>query len=150
VNSLPGEYFVTICKYGRECILGEIRNGEMILNSLGKIVREEWLRTPSVRLEIELDEYIIMPNHLHGIIIIKEIPAKRMVNLVGTHGRASLQRKRRSLGAIIAGFKSAATKRINEKRKMPRMPVWQPRFYDRIIRNGKELNNIRDYIHPVR
>jgi putative transposase len=92
------------------------------------------------------DEFVIMPNHFHGVIIIKDEPKLQKENMVGTHSRASLRRHPRTLGAIIAGFKSAATKRINEERKMPRAPVWQSRFYDRIIRNDKELNNIRDYI----
>jgi putative transposase len=145
--SLPGEYFVTICTHQRECLFGEIIKEKMIFNSFGLIVQEEWLKTPSIRPEIELDEFIIMPNHLHGIIIVKEEPKSKKENMVGTHGRASLRRHPRTLGAIIAGFKSAATKWINEERKMRRTLVWQPRFYDRIIRNDKELNNIRDYIN---
>jgi REP element-mobilizing transposase RayT len=155
----PAEYFITICTYERGCLFGEITRERMHLNPLGLIVQEEWLKTQIIRPEIELDEFIIMPNHLHGIIIIKETH-------VGTHGRASLrgittpdasmlrinpqaaflQRQPRSLGAIIAGFKSSATKRINVERKMPYAPVWQPRFYEHIIRNDKDLNNVREYI----
>ena len=147
-----GEYFVTMCTYQRECLFGEIVNDEMILNPLGLIVQEEWLRTQVIRFEIELDEFVIMPNHLHGIIIVKDDPQI----MVGTHGRASLRgiyrqdaslrRQPRSLGSIIAGFKSAATKRINEERNMPRSPVWQSRFYEHVIRNEKDLNNVREYI----
>ena len=160
--SQPGEYFVTICTYQRDCLFGEIIKGEMHLNPLGFIVQEEWLKTQIIRPEIELDEFVIMPNHLHGIIIIKD----ESQNMGGTHGRASLQgeptpdasmqrinpahsslrRQPRSLGSIIAGFKSAATKRINVERKIPYAPVWQSRFYEHIIRNDKGLNNIRDYI----
>ena len=142
--SQPGEYFVTICTYDHECTLGEIASEQMRLNEIGKIVREEWLRTPNIRTGIELDVYVIMPNHIHGIIVSKaELPIPN----VGTHSCASLQRKPRSLGSIIAGFKSVATKRINEMRHTPSFPVWQKRYYDRIIRNDKELNNIKDYIH---
>lgn len=118
----------------------------MILNSFGSIVREEWLKTAIIRPELELDEFVIMPNHLHGIIIINDKLKSPAKFNVGTHGRASLQRKPRSLGSIIAGFKSGVTKRINEKRNTPQNPVWQSRFYDRIIRNDKELENIREYI----
>ena len=145
MNSLPGEYFITMCTHNHECTLGEIVDGEMRLNEIGMIVEKEWLRTPSVRPGIELDLFVIMPNHMHGIIVIKEgLP------IVGTHSCASLQRKPRSLGSIIAGFKSAATKRINEMRHAPSIPVWQKRFYDHVIRNENELNRIRDYIYPVR
>jgi REP element-mobilizing transposase RayT len=142
--SQPGEYFITICTYNHECTLGEIINGEMRLNEIGKIAEEEWLRTPNIRPGIELDVFVIMPNHMHGIIVIKD---ESPIPQVGTHSCASLQRKPRSLGSIIAGFKSAATKRINEMRHTPSFPVWQNRFYDRIIRNDNELNKIRDYIH---
>ncbi|RPI06422.1 MAG: hypothetical protein EHM64_03090 [Ignavibacteriae bacterium] len=171
--SSPGEYFVTICTHERECLFGEIINGEMVLNSFGLIVQEEWLKSKIIRPEIELDEFIVMPNHLHGIIVIKD----ESQIMVGTHGRASLpetfvhdtsdgraslpetsddpaplRRQPRSLGSIIAGFKSAATKRINEERRMPRTPVWQSRFYEHIIRSEKDLTNIRDYIinNPIK
>jgi len=162
--SHPGEYFITICTFNHECStreifenefegmlntsisrvkLGEIVDGEMRLNKIGKIVKEEWLRTANIRSGIELDVFIIMPNHIHGIIVIED---ESPILNVGTHSCASLQRKPRSLGSIIAGFKSAATKRINEMRHTPSFPVWQSRYYDRIIRNEKELNNIREYI----
>jgi putative transposase len=94
---------------------------------------------------MELDEYAIMPNHLHGIIIIKE-ESKTENTTVGTHSRASLQRKPRSLSSLIAGFKSITTKRINEMRNTPCSPVWQGGFYDHIVRNEKDLGNIREYI----
>jgi len=120
--SHPGEYFVTICTFNHECTLGEIVDGEMRLNKIGKIVKKEWLRTANIRSGIELDVFIIMPNHIHGIIVIKD---ESSIPNVGTHSCASLQRKPRSLGSIIAGFKSAATKRINEMRHTPSFPVWQ-------------------------
>ena len=88
--SQPEEYFVTIYTYDHECTLGEIANGQMRLNEIGKIVQEEWLRTLNIRTGIELDVYIIMPNHIHGIIVIKE---ELPIPNVGTHSCASLQRK---------------------------------------------------------
>ena len=66
--SQTGIYFVTICTHKRQCLFGEIRNGKMILNQIGKIVAQEWLKSAEIRQEIELDEWIIMPNHLHGIV----------------------------------------------------------------------------------
>ena len=118
-------------------------NGEMRLSEIGQIAEEEWLKTPNIRPGMELDAFAIMPNHIHGIIVIKE---ESPIPNVGTHSCASLQRKPRSLGSIIAGFKSAATKRINETLHEPSFPVWQKKYYDRIIRSDKELNTIRDYI----
>ncbi len=141
--SLPGEYFITICTHGKQCIFGEVVDEEMHLNEVGKIAKEEWLKTPIIRPAVELDVFEIMPNHLHSIIVIKD---ESSIPKVGTHSCASLQRKPRSLGSILAGFKSAATTRINKSRNTPYVPVWQGKFYDHIIRNEKELNNIREYI----
>lgn len=141
-----GEYFITICTYNRECLFGAVVNEEMQLSSIGKIVWEEWEKTPAIRSNVSLHVFVIMPNHIHGIIIIQDDSGIQKRSTVGTHGGASLQRQPRSLGSIIAGFKLAATKRVNERRNTPRAPLWQPIFYDRIIRGEKELSNIRDYI----
>ena len=70
--SQPGAYFVTICTWDRECIFGNIINGEMELNEYGRIIEEEWLQTGYVRLNVEIDQYVVMPNHIHGILIITE------------------------------------------------------------------------------
>lgn len=140
-----GTYFVTLCTYQRECLFGEIVNGRMCLNEIGCIVAEEWLRTSEIRLEIELDEWVVMPNHIHGIIV--------MTESAGAHGhapppnhRGMPYRKPRSLSSLVAGFKSAATKRINEIRQTPTRPIWQRNYYECIIRNEKSLCNIRQYI----
>jgi REP element-mobilizing transposase RayT len=143
--TLSNAYFVTMVTKDRECLFGRVFGDSMELNELGEIVLQEWLRTPEIRAEIGLDEFVIMPNHLHGIIHLRD---------VGAHGGAPLRtpstgvafRAPRSLGSFIAGFKSAATKRINILRHAPGVPVWQPNFYDRIIRDEDELNRIRQYI----
>lgn len=70
--SQPGAYFVTLCAQGRECLFGKIENGEMILNDIGKIVADEWSKSAEIRDEIDLGEWVIMPNHFHGIVIINE------------------------------------------------------------------------------
>lgn len=107
-----------------------------------------------IRKELECDEFVIMPNHIHAIVIIKNennIKSGNYDNIVETHGRASLRRRKmvrlpKSLSSFVAGFKSSVTKRINEFRNTPKQPVWQSRFYDHIIRNESELNKIREYI----
>jgi len=68
--SKTGIYFVTICTHQRQCLFGEIRNEKMILNQIGKIVAQEWLKSAEIRQEIVLNEWIIMPNHLHRIVVI--------------------------------------------------------------------------------
>ena len=149
----PGAYFVTICTHGREILFGHVVDGEMALNEYGEIVREEWFRSTEIRAEVELfhDEFVIMPNHIHGIVWIVETDNPSVVGAhghVGAHGRAPLlpQRPPRSLGSFIAGFKSIVTKRINTLRNTPGAPVWQRNYYEHIIRNDRALNAIRRYI----
>ncbi|MCC6803038.1 MAG: hypothetical protein IT319_09150 [Anaerolineae bacterium] len=138
-----GMYFITLCAHQRECLFGTVDDsGNVQLNTFGAIVQEEWLKTPSIRAEIELDEFVVMPNHFHGIVAIVD---------VGAHGRAPLQtpalyRPPRSLGALVAGFKSAVTKRINDQRGMSCARVWQRNYYEHVIRNESSLNDIRSYI----
>ena len=123
----PGAYFVTICTHGRKMLFGQVVDGEMVLNPLGEIVREEWFRSAKIRAEIELfpDEFVVMPNHIHGIVWIvpTDFPHGRVGatgHVVGATGRSPLRRPQsphgpapRSLGAFIAGFKASVTKRIN-------------------------------------
>jgi len=142
-----GGYFVTICTHSNLHLFGEVNDGKMLLNKLGIAVDTEWKRTGILRKEITLDEYIIMPNHLHGIIVINyALNPKNDSHQVGAHGRAPLHRTFGSLGSIIAGFKSSATKHINQIQGTPGLPVWQRGYYDRVIRDDKEFDRIRDYI----
>jgi REP element-mobilizing transposase RayT len=153
-----GAYFVTICTFQKEAILAEIVNGAAQLKLLGVIVQDEWLKSAHIRLEIELDEFIIMPNHLHGIVIINEsVGAHGMRPESGgsemrAHSRAPLHRPAKTLGSFVAGFKSACTKRVNELRNTAGMPLWQRNYHERVIRNEEELHSLRDYIvtNPVR
>jgi REP element-mobilizing transposase RayT len=140
--STPSWYYFTICTKDRNCWLGKVKDGKMVLNDVGKIIEKEWLRTPNLRKMVELDYYAIMPNHFHGIIIIKGI--EKIENVVETHSDASLQIAKNNLSDIIRGFKGSCTKKIhlygNLKFK------WQSRFYDHIIRNENDLRRIRTYI----
>ncbi|MDD5672785.1 MAG: hypothetical protein PHC61_01355 [Chitinivibrionales bacterium] len=160
--SAPGYYFVTMCTHDRGCLFGEIIDDTMGLNEYGEIVRDEWLNSFEIRSELIQDKFVVMPNHFHGIVRIVETHgrASRLENGDGcpeTHGRASLQSEKqqkngithrvpKSISSCIAGFKSTATKRINILRKTPRASLWQPRFYDHIVRNDQELFAIRQYI----
>ncbi|HUT75963.1 MAG TPA: transposase [Armatimonadota bacterium] len=148
--SQPGGYFVTICTHERKCVFGAIAASEVQLNDRGRIVAEEWVRSSGIRREIELDAWVVMPNHIHGIILIcgdgLDDSPQRHGNDVGAHGRAPLQRKPRSLASFVAGFKCAATKRINELRSTPGRRVWQRNYYEHVIRNADDLAEIRRYI----
>lgn len=198
--SLAGAYFVTVCTQGRACLFGEITDNEMRLNDAGQAVADEWLKSAAIRDEILLDEWVVMPNHFHGIVIITEgrgdrpvapvgitdhfrgdrpialirttdhFRGDRPVALIGTtdHFRgdqpvaptidgsdrlvASTGGGNRagpssgSVGALMAGFKSAVTKRINILRGMPGVPVWQRNYHEHIIRDEESLARIRRYI----
>ena len=111
------------------------------MNEWGDIVREEWERTAVVRPNVELGEYIVMPNHIHGILIFHEhVGATRRVAPTKT-----LQPN--SLGAVIGQFKSIVTKRINRLQNVAGRPVWQRNYYEHIIRNEQDLQNKTDYIN---
>ncbi|WP_306547897.1 transposase [Desulfobulbus sp.] len=143
--SSAGAYFVTLCTHNRQCLFGEIVGGEMCLNAMGKIVAEEWVKTGLIRQENELDAWVVMPNHLHGIVMVLDQGARRAPLQPNATNRRG-ERAPKSLGALIAGFKSAATKRINQMRQTPGPPIWQRNYWEHIVRNEKDLHEIRQYI----
>jgi REP element-mobilizing transposase RayT len=155
--SQPGAYFVTICAYQRQCLFGEIVDGQIILNQYGAIVADEWQKSSMIRREIELDGWVVMPNHFHGIVIIQN-PVKTNGNVnVGANGRSPLrdnapvQMKSKSLSSLMAGFKSITTKKINILRDTPATPLWQRNYYEHIIRDRDAMDKIHQYIvnNPV-
>lgn len=154
-----GAYFITICTQGRECLFGQVADGEMRLNDLGEIVREEWEKSARMRVEIELGEFVVMPNHFHAIVVIRwgdgrgDRPVARTEEkpVARTKNRPDGQKRpngpdSRSIGALMAGFKSAVTGRINQIRKTPGTPVWQRNYYEHIIRDEQSCENIAAYI----
>jgi REP element-mobilizing transposase RayT len=161
-----GYYFVTICTAGREMYFGEVisencldYNGDIsdasvALTEMGKIANKFWLEIPRHFPNVILDEYIIMPNHVHGIIIIdKNRRDEAMPRLYeGDFPQMSkISPKPQSLSVIVGSYKSICTKIININFLKSDFS-WQPRFYDRIIRHEEELNNIRNYIinNPIK
>jgi len=153
-----GMYFITLCCYQRQCLFGNIQDGEMHLNPLGQIVATEWLKTPQIRPNFGLDEWVIMPNHIHGIVTI-DLP--NPPHPVGAHSRAPMpraplpdisrrhgiaHRRPKSLSSFIAGFKSATTRQINSQRNASGTPLWQRDFYEHIIRDETSLRQIQQYI----
>ncbi len=156
--STPWWYYITICTDDRKNIFGNIIDGKMVLNDFGKLVEEEWLRTKEIRNNVDLDYYVIMPNHLHGNIIINsrgELNSPKELNSTSNHesGRMryaptndNLKSPSQTLGAIIRGFKSKVAKRIREFTGDPELKIWQRNYYEHIIRNELDLRNIRNYI----
>lgn len=141
--SQNGAYFITICSHDRIGLFGEINNQEMTLNQYGEIVRNEWLHSFSIRAEITEDEFIIMPNHLHGIVFIQNVndslhKTNRTKTLSGP--------KNQSISSFIAGFKSVVTKKINTIRLTEGAPVWQRNYHEHVIRNEQSLAELRAYV----
>ncbi|GAB4364788.1 MAG: transposase [Elainellaceae cyanobacterium] len=146
--SSSGVYFITLCTHQRQCLFGEIVAGETQLNLYGEIVAEEWQRTPEIRANFAIDNWVVMPNHFHGIVIIEN--PDRSLSFRRAHSSAPLRdqlhRRPQSLSSFVAGFKSITTKRINTIRNAARTPVWQRNYYEHIIRDQDSATTIRQYI----
>jgi putative transposase len=140
--SQPGAYFVTVCTKDRAPILGSVDNWQMHLNEFGSIVRECWCDLPNHYPYVQLDEFVLMPNHIHGILIIcPDVGA-------GSEPAPTppITQKRHGLPEIIRSLKTFSARRINELRGTPDTAVWQRNYWEHIIRNGKSLDRIRAYI----
>jgi len=129
-----GAYFITICCENRKCLFGEIVNGNMILNECGRIAENKWNELPQHHPNVELGEFIVMPNHIHGIL-------KIVKNAAELGASANISPKPGTLPTIIRSYKSSVSKQINNP------PVWQRNYYEHIIRNEKEYAKIAQYIH---
>ena len=171
--SAPGAYFITICTKNRARLFGDVIRGNMVLNDAGKIVQDEWLKSFAIRAELTPDAFCVMPNHIHGIVFIEpnsmvethgraslpfaslpfaslpfaSLPFASLPSASPQVGKKMPNRKPKSISSFVAGFKSASTSQINRLYGTPRRPVWQPRFYDHIIRDERALAAIRQYIH---
>ncbi len=142
-----GAYFVTICAYQKSRLFGRIGDGKMAVNDLGLIVANCWLQISQARPNIELDAFVLMPSHLHGILLISDqdsvdyvAKTKRSANASGGNLADA------SLGVIIGQFKRAVTIRSKLLAQPPEQPIWQRNYYEHIIRNETSLNDIREYI----
>ncbi len=158
-------YFITICTQKRRHWFGAIRNGKMHLSGIGKIVEQEWVETPDIRpdMNLELGEFVVMPNHFHAIVIIGDnryngndgrdamrrvstpAPIPPPIVTIPDHQKTANQFAPQSnnLASIVRGFKSAVTK--NARYVQPNF-AWQPRYHDHIIRNDTSFHNISRYI----
>jgi len=153
-----GIYFITICTQDKINYFGDVVNEEMDLNGVGDVVNKFWLEIPKHFNNVILDEYIVMPNHVHGIIFIdnndistererRDVALQRLYDYHGKNRQMSkISPQQKSLSTIIRSYKSICTKIINQKYFTINF-AWQSRFYDRIIRNEHELNNVRNYIY---
>lgn len=155
--SQAGAYYVTIVTFHRDCLFGEIVNEEMFLNEYGKIADECWRAIPEHFPNVELGLHVIIPNHMHGIIVINNDESRSTTATIddGRRGAAMLRPyddnpthkinvKPGSLGAIVRSFKSAVSYRIHKE--LNATGIWQRNYYEHIIRDEREMDNIWRYI----
>jgi putative transposase len=136
-----GAYFITICTEKRKCLLGDIVNGQMVLNDLGRVVSRAWEWLGKQYDYVETVELVVMPNHLHGVIIIND-ESTGGSRTAPTEQAAS----RKPIGGLVGAFKTVSTKGVNSLRGTPGVPVWQRNYYEHIIRNDDDMTSIRQYI----
>lgn len=147
--SSDGLYFVTICTHNRQLLFGNISNDKMVLNKNGAIVDYCWFDLPNHYSNMVLDEFVVMPNHIHGIIVIDNESMLRGVEtgLKPVSTLASQEKiKQHGLSEFVRAVKTFSARRINELNNSEGTKIWQSGFYDRIIRNDIEYNRIRNYI----
>ena len=166
-----GAYFITICTHHHLCLFGYVMDDIVEHTSYGRIAADAWLAIPQHFTHVALDHYVVMPNHVHGILFIEDHPkadlgARHTANEdnkeadVGAQYIVPLHSTKRSFGSMVAGslpsivrtYKAAVTREINRTLGMPSAKIWQRNYYEHIIRSERDLNRIRDYIltNPAR
>ncbi len=136
-----GAYFVTIATRDRACLFGVIVDGQMCLNAAGREAEQCWLQIPQHFPNAALDEFIVMPNHVHGILVLSRGTACRAPTIERFGQPVS-----GSLPTVVRSFKSAVTQRLNALRGTPNASVWQRNYYEHVIRDEASLQGIREYI----
>ena len=137
--SQDGWYFVTIRALGHKCLFGKFADGQIQLYEYGRIIDKCWKWLAEQYDYVHLDRYVVMPNHLHGIIIIRKSGSRTAPTTKNTQ-------KCKPLSRLVGAFKTVSTKQINIIRNTPGRKLWQRNYYEHIIRNEEELNHVRQYI----
>ena len=152
----PGGYFITICTHDRACLFGDMVNEAMVLNDAGIMVEKYWSEIPQHFQHVTLDEHAVMFNHFHGIIFIVGAGSSRPVQPGSSrpmlfdrcedYGKEGRENRAPTVGNIVAYFKYQSTKHINIMRNGGFQKLWQRNYYERVIRNEKELFETQQYI----
>ena len=160
-----GAYFVTICTQGKECLFGRIDGEAMVVNDAGRMVETVWYSLPERFPGIELDDFVVMPNHVHFIMFLVgaalappfcsalappvEIASMEKQGAASNRGAAS---SAPTLGTIVRAFKSISAIEVNRLLRRQGQPLWQRNYYERVVRNDGELHGFREYIqhNPAR
>ena len=147
-----GVYFVTICAYQQRKLFGSVVDGTVALTPAGEVARDEWRRIAQARANVELDHYVVMPNHVHGLLIISERTEPNIDQRKDFLLKQSRGVPAGSLGAIINHYKAAVSRRIRSNQLDCKTQIWQRNYCDHIVRHEAALNEIRKYIaeNPAR
>ena len=146
-----GCYYITLVTHNRVKYFGKIENGKMIYNDIGNIVNKEIIRSFDIRKELRLKEYVIMPNHIHFLIMLR----KDKVIVYDKNNMPVLFRKPKSISTFVGSFKSSVISKVDnwiddDNIDLPKFnrenPLWQGNYYDHIVRDEKEFDNISNYI----
>ena len=140
--SQAAAYFVTICTQDRMCLFGDVVDDEMRLNEAGRVAQECWLGIPIHFPHVALDAFVIMPSHVHGIIVIADTAGAK--DFSPLQNAMPLRSPSRTIGSIVRGFKIGVTKWFRTHADI--YSIWQRDYYEHIIRNDESLNRIRQYI----
>jgi putative transposase len=146
--SRPGAYFLTVCVNRHRCLFGEVSEDEVRLSDGGRIVWECWGDLPRHYPHVQTDAFVVMPNHVHGIIVLTRTNVRAGLRPAPTGSDVALH----GLPEIVRALKSFSARRINELQRTPGAWIWQRGYYERVVRNEEELNRIRRYIadNPAR
>jgi putative transposase len=142
--SVPGLYFVTICAHGRRCAFGRFLDAKLVPSRLGQIIRECWIAIPKHFSQADLHDFVIMPNHLHGVVAIKPlVGAQHRCALPAGNSKSDV--KPGSLGAILRSFKAIVARRAHGELGW-KGPIWQRNYFERVLRDGREFSDASSYI----
>ena len=143
--SQAGGYFITTCTYNREYLFGQVVNYQMMLNKTGETVKQWWLKLEDKFINVKLDNYVVMPNHIHGIIVVIEKDKVGAIHELPLQSGMMLRRQM-LIPKTVGYFKMNSAKYINRLRDAMGHPLWQRNYYEHVIRNENELDRITEYI----
>ena len=145
-----GAYFITICTHRHQCLFGTIVNGDLRLNDTGQRAQTCWNLIPDHFPHVRLDAFVVMPNHVHGILFTSENGVVRAKNVSPLQPTRTLQGTSKTIGSIVRGLKIGVTKWA--RRNTAIQTVWQRNYWEHIIRSEPELAGLREYIanNPAR
>ncbi len=142
----PGSYFVTLCTNQRLCLFGEVVGGDVSLSPYVGIVMSCWHDLVNHYAHLELDTFVVMPNHVHGIIVLTDVDRRTDVGAGFKPAPLTARSRSRGLPEIVRAFKTFSSRHINEARATPGESVWQRNYFERVIRDEAELDRVRQYI----